>query len=103
MLTSPDFKELLKLFEKHEIRYLIVGSYAVMKYSEPHFTKDLNVWIATDLENANSVYVALKEFGEPLANLTANDFTQKYYFYQMGMIYGFLIELITSVLFKAKQ
>jgi len=35
MLTSPDFKELLNLFEKHEIRYLIVGGYAVMKYSEP--------------------------------------------------------------------
>jgi len=48
MLTSPDFKELLNLFEKHEIRYLIVGDYAVMKYSEPRFTKDLDVWIATD-------------------------------------------------------
>jgi len=31
MLTSPDFKELLNLFKKHEIRYLIVGGYAVMK------------------------------------------------------------------------
>ncbi len=40
--------------------------------------------IATDPENANSVYVALKEFGAPLANLTADDFTQKDYFYQMG-------------------
>ena len=32
MLTSSDFKELLNLFEKHKIRYLIVGGYAVMKY-----------------------------------------------------------------------
>ena len=30
------------------------------------------------------MYVALKEFGAPLANLTANDFTQKDYSYQMG-------------------
>ena len=84
MLTSPDFKELLNLFEKHEIRYLIVGGYAVMKYSEPRFTKDLDIWIATDPVNAEAVYVALKEFGAPLANLTADDFTDQSCFYQMG-------------------
>ena len=43
MLTSPDFKELLKIFKKHKIRYLIVGGYAVIKYSEPRFTKHLDV------------------------------------------------------------
>ena len=55
MLTSPDFKELLKIFEKHKIQYVIVGGYAVMKYSEPRFTKDLDVFISTDQENAKSV------------------------------------------------
>ncbi len=84
MLTSPDFKELLRIFEKHKIRYLIVGGYAVMKYSEPRFTKDLDVLIATDQDNAESVYLALKEFGAPLENLTSDDFAHKGYFYQMG-------------------
>jgi len=77
-------QKLLKIFEKHRIRYLVVGGYAVMKYSEPRFTKDLDIWIATDTENADAVYEALKEFGAPLANLTADDFTHKDYFYQMG-------------------
>ena len=84
MLTSPDFRELLKIFEKHKIRYLVVGGYAVMKYSEPRFTKDLDVLIATDQDNANAVYSALKEFGAPLENLTSDDFTHEDYFYQMG-------------------
>jgi len=84
MLTSPDFRELLKIFEKYKIRYLIVGGYAVMKYSEPRFTKDLDVFIATDQDNANGVYSALREFGAPLENLTPNDFAHKGYFYQMG-------------------
>jgi hypothetical protein len=84
MLTSSDFRELLKIFEKHNIRYLVVGGYAVMKYSEPRFTKNIDVLIATDQENANSVYAALKEFGAPLTNLTPDDFTHKDYFYQMG-------------------
>jgi len=85
MLTNSDFRELLKRFEKHKIRYLVVGAYAVMKYSEPRFTKDLDLWIATDPENANSVYVALKEFGAPLANLMPDDFTRQDCFYQMGI------------------
>ena len=34
MLTSQDFKELLKIFEKHKVQYLIVGGYAVMKYGQ---------------------------------------------------------------------
>jgi len=84
MLTSADFRELLNLFEKHEARYLVVGGYAVMKYSEPRFTKDLDILIATDPGNARAVYAALKEFGAPLANLAADDFTQQDYFYQMG-------------------
>ena len=84
MLTSPDFKELLSLFKKHSVRYLVVGAYAVMKYTEPRFTKDLDLWIAIDRENAEAVYGALKEFGAPLLNLTPEDFTQRGYFYQMG-------------------
>jgi hypothetical protein len=85
MLTNPDCKELLKIFEKFKIRYLIVGGYAVMKYSEPRFTKDLDVFIATDQDNANGVYSALKEFGAPLENLSSDDFAHKGYFYQIGM------------------
>ncbi len=84
MLTNADFRELLNLFEKYKVRYLVVGGYAVMKYSEPRFTKDLDILIAANPENANAVYAALKDFGAPLVNLTAADFTQQDYFYQMG-------------------
>lgn len=84
MLTSPDFKELLSLLAKHRVRYLVVGGYAVMKYTEPRFTKDLDLWIATDAENANGIFAALKEFGAPLKDMTPNDFRQEGYFYQMG-------------------
>ncbi|MCX7017388.1 MAG: nucleotidyltransferase [Candidatus Sumerlaeota bacterium] len=97
MLTNSDFRELLNLFEKHKIRYLVVGAYAVMKYTEPRFTKDLDLWIATDQENANSVYVALKEFGAPLANLSADDFTHPDYLYQMG-IPPLRVDIMMSIL-----
>jgi hypothetical protein len=70
--------------EKHKVRYLVVGGYAVMKYTEPRFTKDLDLWIATDEKNSEAVFAALKEFGAPLKDLTPADFRQEGYFYQMG-------------------
>ncbi len=84
MLTYPDFKEILSLFRKYKIRYMVVGGYAVMKYTEPRYTKDLDLWISIDPQNAEAVFSALKEFGAPLADLTAEDFSQEGYFYQMG-------------------
>lgn len=84
MLTSPDFKELLSLFKKHKVRYLIVGGYAVMRYSEPRFTKDLDLLVSVDERNPEAVYNALKEFGAPLEGLAASDFAAEGYFYQMG-------------------
>jgi hypothetical protein len=84
MLTSQDFRDLLKSFEKHKVRYHIVGGYALMKYSEPRFTKDLDIFIATNQGNAEGVYSALKEFGASLENLTSDNFAHKGYFYQMG-------------------
>jgi len=84
MLTSPDFKELLNLFKKYQVKYLIVGGYAVMRYTEPRFTKDLDLLVSVETKNATAVYKALKEFGAPLSGLTENDFSQQGYFYQMG-------------------
>jgi hypothetical protein len=84
MLTSPDFRELLSLLEKHKVRYLVVGGYAVMKYTEPRFTKDLDIWVSIDAENSKAIYAALKEFGASLKDLGPDDFTKDGYFYQMG-------------------
>lgn len=84
MLTSPDLKELLNLFKKHNVKYLVVGGYAVMRYTEPRFTKDLDLLISVEIKNATAVYNALKEFGAPLSGLTVKDFSQEGYFYQIG-------------------
>ena len=63
---------------------MIAGGYAVMRYTEPRFTKDLDVLIAVDDDNARAVYAALAEFGAPLQNLSPEDFAQEGYFYKMG-------------------
>jgi len=87
MAESPDFKELLRAFNERKAEYLIVGGYAVMKYTEPRFTKDLDVWIRNSPENAAKVYKALAEFGAPLQKdgLVPEDFTGEDMTYQIGV------------------
>lgn len=43
------------------------------------------MWISTDTANAAVVFQALRDFGAPLAGMTANDFAEEGYFYQMGI------------------
>jgi len=85
MFVNSDFTDLLRLFNDNHVRYLVIGGYAFIQYAEPRFTKDLDLWISTDANNAAAVYKALKSFGAPLADLTEADFSEEGYFYQMGI------------------
>jgi hypothetical protein len=84
MFVNSDFSDLLVLFNARGVRYLVVGGYAVVQYAEPRFTKDLDLWVATDPDNARAVHDALKEFGAPLFGLGVDDFAADGFFYQMG-------------------
>ena len=85
MFVNSDFSDLLRIFNDHNVRYMLIGGYAVVQYTEPRFTKDLDVLISTDTTNAEAVYNALREFGAPLAGLTPNDFAEEGFFFQMGV------------------
>ncbi len=85
MPASSDLKELLRKFNEHQIKYLVVGAYAVMRYTEPRYTKDLDVWIEATQDNANRVFEALAEFGAPMDNITPADFTNQKLVFQIGI------------------
>ena len=85
MFINSDFSDLLKIFNDSGVRYMVIDGYAHIQYAEPRFTKDLDLWVSTDPENARAVYRALQEFGAPLTELTEADFSEDGYFYQMGM------------------
>ena len=71
---DKDLKEFLSALNAHDVKYLIVGGYAVGVYAEPRATKDLDIWIDVDKENSEAVYRALASFGAPLAGLSSLDF-----------------------------
>jgi hypothetical protein len=49
---NSDFKDLLKVLNDYKVHYLLVGGYAVMAYTEPRCTKDLDIWIEASPRNA---------------------------------------------------
>ncbi len=58
-----EFSELLKLFNAHEVKYLIVGGYAVAYHGYPRTTGDIDIWIERSGKNARRTVKALREFG----------------------------------------
>lgn len=82
---NSDFSDLLRLLAEHQVKFLVVGGYAVIRYTEPRYTKDLDLWIEPTAENAERCFRALAAFGAPLVGLGPLDFTQQGYIYQMGV------------------
>ena len=80
----PDFKELLSVLNAHNVKYLVVGAYAVSVHAQPRATKDLDIWVKANDANAKAVYAALSKFGAPLEGLTSSDFAQRGPFFHMG-------------------
>ena len=74
----------------------MVGGYAVMLYTEPRYTKDLDIWVGASLENALHVFKALAEFGAPLKGIHAEDFAAPDRIYQLGVAPS-RIDVLTSI------
>ena len=73
-MMPEDLKELLRAFNDHAVKYLIVGGYAFGVHAEPRATKDLDIFIRSDEENSKAVFRALAQYGAPLEDLTPSDF-----------------------------
>lgn len=74
MELSRDFSEFIECFVARDVRFLIVGGYALAAHGHPRYTKDLDVWIRADRENAEKILVALADFGFGDVGLTVDDF-----------------------------
>lgn len=93
---TRDFLDLLALLEKHGVRFIVVGGYAVAAHGHPRYTKDLDVWVEPTADNAARVVAALEEFGFSSLGLTASDFSEPGVVIQLGREPG-RVDLLTSV------
>lgn len=63
MELHKDFKEFIALLNDHQVKYLVVGGYAVNFHGYPRYTKDIDLWIWLNKANAQKMMKVLKDFG----------------------------------------
>jgi predicted nucleotidyltransferase len=73
-MMPKDFKDLLRLLNANAAKYIIIGGHAFGVHAAPRTTKDLDLFIQSDPENARAVFRALAQFGAPLQGLSEADF-----------------------------
>ena len=83
-MINKDFREFIALLNANDVRYLVVGGYAVAVHGYPRYTKDLDIWIECSSQNAMNLMHALDQFGFGALSIEAEDFTQEGRIVQLG-------------------
>lgn len=94
--VEKDYREFLKLFNKHKVKYCIVGAFAVAYYAIPRFTKDMDIFVEPSILNGRKIVHALEEFGFEALELSAEVFAEEGKIIQLGYE-PIRIDLLTAI------
>ncbi|MGQ0625854.1 MAG: DUF6036 family nucleotidyltransferase [Sporichthyaceae bacterium] len=84
MKLNRDFSEFIAFCIEREVRFLVVGGYALAAHGHPRYTKDLDVWIWLDPDNAARMVEAVNDFGFGSCGITAQDLLDPTVIVMMG-------------------
>lgn len=93
---AKDFRDLLRAFVAHDVRFLVVGAYALAVLGRPRATGDLDVWTDPTPGNAERALRALHDFGAPLHDLRAGDLATPGIVFQIGLP-PLRIDILTAI------
>lgn len=93
---NPDFRDILSEFSAAEVRFLLVGAYALASFGLPRSTGDIDLWVRADEANARRVLIALARFGAPLAGIAEADFARPGIVFQIGLAPN-RVDVLTSI------
>ncbi len=96
MRVEKDYEEFLGLLNKYQVKYCIVGAYAVAFWGYPRYTKDIDILVEPTKENAKRIISVIREFGIKTQDLTEEDFIRKNRVIQLGYE-PVRIDILTSV------
>ncbi len=83
-MLNQDFKEFIQLLNENQVKYLVIGGYAVAIHGHPRYTKDIDIWIEISQENAEKLITVLTQFGFGSLGLTSQDFQSPDQVIQLG-------------------
>src|SRR4030066_69230 len=83
-MLNQDFIEFIQSLNDNQVRYLVVGGYAVALHGYPRYTKDIDIWIELAPANASRIVRALEKFGFGSLGLKEQDFLEADTIIQLG-------------------
>jgi hypothetical protein len=72
-----DFEEFIRLLNKNQVGYVIVGAFALAYHGYPRNTGDIDIWILPTEENAHRTICAIREFFGTALGITSDDITSE--------------------------
>ncbi|HOG09754.1 MAG TPA: nucleotidyl transferase AbiEii/AbiGii toxin family protein [Smithella sp.] len=84
-MLNEDYKDILHALSDENVRFLLVGAYALAAHGYPRATMDIDIWVMPSPENADAVLRALQRFGASLQNLTKEDLQKDGTIFQIGV------------------
>ena len=84
-MLNEDYKEMLSILLDYEVKFLVVGAYAMGAHGYPRATGDVDIWIKACPENSKKVYQALTAFGAPVTDLQPETFIEEGIVFQIGV------------------
>jgi predicted nucleotidyltransferase len=83
-MLNRDYKEMLQCLLEENVKFLLVGAYAVAVHGFPRATKDIDFFVWATPENASNLMRALIKFGAPLDEISESDFSSEGIIFQIG-------------------
>lgn len=71
-----DFQALFNILNKYEVKYIVVGGYAVIYHGYNRHTGDLDIWVEQSEKNYLRLIKAFSEFGIPPKAIEEKDFLE---------------------------
>lgn len=84
-MLNEDYKDILHALSDENVRFLLVGAYALAAHGYPRATMDIDIWVMPSPDNADAVLRALRRFGASLQNLTKEDLQKDGTIFQIGV------------------
>jgi len=81
---KDDYKDMIKILLEENVKFILVGGIAVILYGHVRGTKDLDLWVYANSQNAPLLIKALAKFGAPMQDISASDFELEGTVFQIG-------------------
>ncbi len=85
LMLNEDYKEILQILLESEVKFLIVGAYALGVHGYPRATGDIDIWVEASSRNSKKIYSALLKFGSPMDDITEKTFEENEIVFQIGV------------------